>query len=124
MAEEYYRKSVEGFEVVTEAGKKPEPFMVTTNGVDYEQLKVTVLEKFTNVVEATKELDKREKTDIQDFIESNQELVSDGLERWLNESDLVGTAHSYLTEIFPNLPELDRLSEVLVELLMQLSKLL
>ncbi|HAS6163756.1 TPA: hypothetical protein RQK43_004513 [Vibrio vulnificus] len=123
MAEEYYRKSVEGLEVVTEAGKKPEPLMVTTNGVDYEPLKVTILKELTSVVEATKELDKREKTDIQDFIESNQELVSDGIERWLNESDLVGTAHGYLTEIFPNLPELDRLSEVLVELLIQLSKL-
>lgn len=122
MAEEYYRKSVEGFEVVTEAGKS-EPYMVTTNGVDYEQLKVTTLEKFTSVVEATKELEDREKTDIYEFIESNQKLVNEGLERWLKESDLVGTAHSYLTEIFPNLPELDRLSEVLVELLIQLSKL-
>ncbi|KJF87657.1 hypothetical protein [Photobacterium leiognathi] len=123
MAEEYYRKSVEVFEVVTEAGKKPERFEVTTNGVDYEQLEVTILEKFTSIVEATEELKKREKNDIQDFIESNRDLVSDGLERWLNESDLVVTAHSYLTEIFPNLPELDRLSEILIELLMQLSKL-
>ncbi|WP_318452346.1 hypothetical protein [Photobacterium leiognathi] len=123
MAEEYYRKSVEVFEVITEAGKKPEPLKVTMNGVDYEQLEVTILEKFTSIVEATEELQKREKNDIQDFIESNRDLVSDGLERWLNESDLVVTAHSYLTEIFPNLPELDRLSEILIELLMQLSKL-
>lgn len=43
MEEEYYKKSVECFEVVNEQGKNPEPFMVTSNGIDFEQLKVTTL---------------------------------------------------------------------------------
>ena len=120
MEEEYYKKSVEGLEVVTEKGKDPEPFLVTSNGIDIEQFKVTTLEKFTDTVKATEELSEKERSSVLDYISDNAELVSGELESFVNDQEAAVKAHDYLTSIFVDFPSILELADVLIQVLLKL----
>ncbi|MEL0657751.1 hypothetical protein V6255_01260 [Psychromonas arctica] len=123
MEEEYYKNKTEGFSVVLEEGKKPESWFVSNADGIESQFEVNYLEKITEAVKATEELSKQDKTNIEEYINDNSDVVSEGIGRWLNESDLAGTVHSYLTEIFPNLPDLDYCANTLTEILLQIASL-
>ncbi|EOB3677490.1 hypothetical protein ACHELX_004411 [Vibrio vulnificus] len=120
MEEEYYKKSVEGFEVVTEQGKDPEPFMVTSNGIDFEQLKVTILKKFADTVKATEELSEKERSSVLDYISDNADLVSGKLESFVNDQEAAVKVHDYLTSMFVDFPSISELSDVLIQVLLKL----
>ncbi|MDE1222718.1 hypothetical protein [Vibrio aestuarianus] len=120
MEEEYYKKSVEGFEVVTEHDKDPEPFMVTSNGIDFEQLKVTTLKIFTDTVKATEELSEKERSSVLDYISDNADLVSGELESFVNDQEAAVKAHDYLTSMFVDFPSISELADVLIQVLLKL----
>ncbi|HFG2242431.1 TPA: hypothetical protein ACGF8Y_003734, partial [Vibrio cholerae] len=80
MEDEYYRHKVEVLEVVMEEDGQSEPLMITLDGVNYEPLEVTILEKFTETVKATEKLSEKERNSVLDYISDNSDLVSDGLE--------------------------------------------
>lgn len=117
MEEEYFRKKTEGFSIILEEGGKPEPLYISNADGIESQLEINYLEKITEAVQATEKLSKQDKTSIQEYISENSDVVSEGLKSWLKESDLVGTAHSYLADIFPNLPDLDHCANILTEIL-------
>jgi len=123
MEEEYYKNKTEGFSVVLKEGEKPEPFFVSNADGIESRFEVNYLEKITETVKATKELSKQDKTNLEEYINDNSDVVSEGIGRWLNESDLAGTVHSYLTEIFLNLPDLDHCANTLTEILLQIASL-
>ncbi|MFH4496205.1 hypothetical protein WKI38_22535 [Vibrio alginolyticus] len=120
MEEEYYKKSVDGFEVVTEQGKDPEPFMVTSNGIDFEQFKVTTLKKFTDTVKATEELSEKERSSVLDYISDNADLVSGKLESFVNDQEAAVKVHDYLTSMFVDFPSISELADVLIQVLLKL----
>lgn len=120
MEEEYYKKSVEGFEVVTELGKKPEPFIVTSNGIDFEQIEVTILKKFMDTVKATEDLSEKERSSVLDYISDNADLVSSELESFINDQDAAVKAHDYLNSIFVDFPSISELADILIQILLQL----
>ncbi|EJO9868620.1 hypothetical protein NU768_002548 [Vibrio vulnificus] len=120
MEEEYYKKSDEGLEFVTELSKDPEPFMVTSNGIDFEQLKVTILKKFTDTVKATEELSEKERSSVLEYISDNEDLVSSELESFVNNQEAAVKAHDYLTSIFVDFPSISELTDVLIQILLKL----
>ncbi|ENL6738833.1 hypothetical protein AB5Q52_003510, partial [Vibrio cholerae] len=87
MEDEYYRHKVEVLEVVMEEDGQSEPLMITLDGVNYEPLEVTILEKFTETVKATEKLSEKERNSVLDYISDNSDLVSDGLELFINDTD-------------------------------------
>ncbi|EGQ8391450.1 TPA: hypothetical protein ACMDPN_003519 [Vibrio cholerae] len=120
MEDEYYRHKVEVLEVVMEEDGQSEPLMITLDGVNYEPLEVTILEKFTETVKATEKLSEKERNSVLDYISDNSDLVSDGLELFINDTDAAVKAHEYLTSIFFDFPSTAELSDVLIQLLLKL----
>ncbi|EJL6845393.1 hypothetical protein AB2301_17295 [Vibrio cholerae] len=120
MEDEYYRHKVEVLEVVMEEDGQSEPLMITLDGVNYEPLEVTILEKFTETVKATEKLSEKERNSVLDYISDNSDLVSDGLELFINDTDVAVKAHEYLTSIFFDFPSTAELSDVLIQLLLKL----
>ncbi|EJO4032005.1 hypothetical protein NRJ05_003669, partial [Vibrio cholerae] len=120
LEDEYYRHKVEVLEVVMEEDGQSEPLMITLDGVNYEPLEVTILEKFTETVKATEKLSEKERNSVLDYISDNSDLVSDGLELFINDTDVAVKAHEYLTSIFFDFPSTAELSDVLIQLLLKL----
>ena len=121
MEEEFYRKKTEVFEVCEDPGKGYEPFMTSSNGIDFEPFEVTTLERFTEVVKATEKLADREKSSVLDYISDHSDIVSDGLESFVKADDAVINVHAYLTTIFPDFPDLAAISDILVEIMLKIA---
>lgn len=121
LQKEYYKLKTEGFSVVVEEGKEPEPMFVRMEDGSESRLEVSFLENFTATVKATEQLSDTEKKSVVDFIDLNTDVVSDGFERWLNSSDIAISAHTWLQEIFPGLPDLDIIANVLIDIMSNLA---
>lgn len=100
------------------AYKPAETLMISPDGINIEPLEINVFDRFTEALKVTESITTRERQNIQDFIKSNEETVRDGLESWLTESDLFNSAYDYLSEIFPNLLEIENLANIIIELMM------
>jgi hypothetical protein len=117
MEDEYIKNRNEPFIVNGPDG--PSTFEVVSKGIST-PLMVTMVENFTAAVKASNEINKRQTDSIIKFVDDNMDLVSDGLDKWMQESDKVHQVQSYVQEIFSNLPDLLTISDVIGQILLNL----
>lgn len=120
MEDEYVKSSTQPFMVKSADGQEPQLFVVKSSTGEPEPFMVTVLENFTDAVKACEALNKKQQESVLEFIKDNLEVVKDGLARWVEDSDRISQAHSYVQEIFPNLPELLDMAGTLTDILIHL----
>lgn len=119
MEDEYVKETMQNYMVRAEDGTM-QKYCVSSEHGGTEPYRVTLLENFTAAVKASEALNKNQKKQLTEFLEDNSDIVKDGLERWAEDADRVNQAHSYLQEIFPNLPELSDMAGTLIDILMTL----